>query len=170
MEIVENPKSGLSAETASSQLAQFGELLAASPELRGTLISPAVPAAKKRAVVSRLAGSLGLHRLLKSFLFVVIDHRRTPLFAEIQEAFQAQMDELNGVVRAEVAAAAAMGEGQQSQLTARLEALTARKVICSYKVEPALLGGAMVRMGSTRYDGSVRGQLEALRRRFSAGA
>ena len=63
-----------------------------------------------------------------------------------------------------------MGEGQRSQLTTRLEALTKKKVICSYAVDPALVGGATVRMGSTIYDGSVRGQLDALRRRFSADA
>ncbi len=168
VQLVEDARSGLTREAAESQLAAFSALLAESKELREALITPAVSPSRKRAAASRLADAVGLHRLLKNFLFVLIDHRRIPLFDAIREAFQARLDELQGLVRAEVAAAAALGEGQRKALTARLEAMTGKKVVSSYTVDPALLGGVTVRMGSTFYDGSVRGHLQTMRRNLGA--
>jgi F-type H+-transporting ATPase subunit delta len=132
------------------------------------LITPAVQASRKRAAAGRLADTIGMHRLLKHFIFVLIDHRRTPLFDAIREAYQARMDGLGGVVRAQVAAATELGAEKRQTLTAKLEAMTASKVVSSYTVDPALLGGVTVRMGSTIYDGSVRGHLETLRRKLGA--
>ena len=166
VEIVQDSRSGLNAESAADQLAQFSEMLALSRDLRETLVSPAVMGGRKRAAVGRLCDAAGFHRLVKNFLFLLIDHRRTRMFDEIRDSFQAQMDEWQGVVRARVEAPEELGPEQRVALRAKLEAMVGKKVICAYQVEPALLGGLSVRIGSTRYDGSVRGHLEALRRSF----
>jgi F-type H+-transporting ATPase subunit delta len=169
-DIALDPKSGLAADAAVAQLDAFQQVLDASAELRNVLATPAVSPAKKRAAVARLGGQLGLHRLILSFLNVLIDHRRTGLFREVREAFGAEVDARLGVVRAQVAAAQPLGGAQRAALESKIAGITGKQVHCSYTVDPALLGGVAVKMGSKFYDGSVRGQLDALRRRLSSGA
>src|SRR5277367_2399872 len=84
------------------QLRAIGQAIAASAELRAALLSPAVPPARKRAVVSRILGPLGLDRQTQNFLFVVIDHRRVAEFPAIVDAFEVLLDERLGFVRADV--------------------------------------------------------------------
>ena len=160
--------STLEAPVAVEQLAGFAALLKESSDLRNVLMSPAVSAARKRAVVSKLGETLGIHKLIHNFLFVVIDHRRIRQFAEISSAFQLAIDERLGRVRAQVSSAAPLGEAEQSSLQAKLAQMTGKQVRCEFQVDPSLLGGASVRIGSTIYDGSVRGQLGALRHRLAA--
>ena len=164
VEIVQDPKSGLPPETALEQLAAFESLLKESRELRVALISPAVSPARKRAVVARLAGQLGVNNLVRNLIYVLIDHHRTPLFAEVRKSFQAQMDEAHGIARAEVTAALELSPEQRAALEGRLARLTRKSMRCSYTVEPGLIGGVAVQIGSKVYDGSVRGHLDALRR------
>lgn len=170
VDIVRDPKSGLSAEAALDQLASFQATLQESRELRAVLITPAVSPAQKRAVVTRLAATLGLHPLLRSFLCVLIDHRRTPIFDAIRASFQSQIDELNGVVRPVVESPGELNPAQRSALEAQLARMTGKTVHCSYSVNPTLLGGVTVTVGSKVYDGSVSGQLDALRRQFAGAA
>jgi F-type H+-transporting ATPase subunit delta len=165
-----DPKSGLAPDLAVAQLDSFQQLLDASAELRNVLATPAVSAAKKRAAVGRLGGVLGIHRLIRSFLNVLIGHRRTGLFGEIRQAFSAELDARLGIVRAQVSAALSLSDAQRAALESSIAGLTGQQVHCSYTVDPALLGGVAVKMGSKYYDGSVRGQLDALRRRLSPGA
>jgi F-type H+-transporting ATPase subunit delta len=170
VDIVRDPKSGLSAEAATVQLASFQAALQESRELRAVLITPAVSPAKKRAVVTRVAGTLGLHPLLRSFLCVLIDHRRTPIFDAIRSSFQNQIDDLNGIVRPAVVSSQELNADQRSAMEGRLARMTGKTVHCTYSVNPALLGGVTVTIGSKVYDGSVSGQLDALRRRFAGAA
>jgi len=170
VDIVMDPKSGLSPQDALQQLSAFSGLMLSSPALRGALISPAVPNRDKRTVVDKLAGRLGAHRLVRSFLFVLIDHRRTPLLDEIREAFQAQLDEKLGVVRPKVTSARELAPEQRAQLEAQLRQMTGQEVRCGYTTDPSLLGGVAVRIGSTYYDGSARGQLQSLRRKLASEA
>jgi len=166
VEIVQDPKSGLAPETALDQLTAFEDVLKESRELRASLVSPAILASRKRAVAGRLAGQLGLHDLVRNLIYVLIDHHRTALFAEVRKSFQAQMDEANGIARAEVTGAAELNAEQRTALEDRLGKLTGKSIRCSYSVEPGLIGGVAVKIGSKVYDGSVRGQLEALRRKL----
>ncbi|MCS6951958.1 MAG: ATP synthase F1 subunit delta [Bryobacterales bacterium] len=165
-ELVFDPSKGLDPQTAVSQLDRFQELLDAAPDLRVALLSPAVPAARKRAVVTRLAERLEMPRLVRNFLFVLIDHRRTPLVREIREAFQGVVDERLGIRRAEVTSARPLDENEQARVAVQLGKLTGKRVVCRFALDSGLIGGLTARIGSTIYDGSVRGQLEALRRRL----
>ncbi|HWR49798.1 MAG TPA: ATP synthase F1 subunit delta [Bryobacteraceae bacterium] len=152
-----------------TQLTAFVSALETSGDLRNAIQSPAVTPQGKQAVVKGLSSMLGLSDLVQRFLFVVIDHRRTAMLADIGEAFEQIMDERIGVVRADVSSARELDEGEQAQLTASLGYLTGKQVRPRFRVEPHLIGGAMARIGSTVYDGSVKGQLEALKERL-AGA
>jgi F-type H+-transporting ATPase subunit delta len=160
--------SGLEPQAAIAGLADFAAAVKESPELRTILTSPAVSVARKRAVVSRLCDAMGAHKLIRNFLFVAVDHGRIASLPEIAAAFQAAVDERQGRVRAEVASASPLDEAREASLRAELARMTGKQVRCEFQVNPELIGGVSVRIGSTIYDGSVRGQLDALGARLSA--
>jgi F-type H+-transporting ATPase subunit delta len=166
-DLVFDPSKGLDAQTAARQLELFEEVLRTSPDLRIALLSPAVAPQRKRAVVARLAERLGMARLVRNFLCVLIDHRRTPLLGEIRDAFQAVVDERLGIRRAEVVSARELGDSERERVGAQLSRLTGKRVLCRFARDAGLIGGLTARIGSTIYDGSVRGQLEVLRRRLA---
>ena len=150
------------------ELADFLGLVRESPDLALMLDSPAVQRANKRAVVEALVKQMGASRTLRNFLLVVVDRGRTRLLPEIQEAFDRRLDERQGIVRAEVSSAHELAEQEKAELRGALERLTGRRVEAAYRLDPALLAGAVVRVGSTIYDGSVRTQLERMRERLAS--
>jgi F-type H+-transporting ATPase subunit delta len=160
--------SGVDAAKATQQLRSFEALLAGSPELRNALVSPAVAPARKRAVVGKLADQLGVAKIVRNFLLVLVDHRRLPGLAQIVDAFEVQLDARLGFIRAELHSARELDERQKTALSDELSRMTGKKVRARFAVEPELIGGVLVRIGSTVYDGSVRGQLDALGRRLAA--
>ena len=141
----------------------FLALLRESAQLGVLLGSPAVSRANKHAVAQALVERMGASRTLRNLLFVVIDQRRMGLLPEIQQAFEARLDEMEGVARADVTSARELNERERKQLRTVLERLSGRRVEANYELDPALIAGAVVRVGSTIYDGSVRMQLERLR-------
>jgi F-type H+-transporting ATPase subunit delta len=168
VDLVMTPAAGIDARAVAAELLALESAMSASPELRQVLQSPAVPPARKRALVAKLAGPLGISRVVRNFLCVVIDRRRTRLLPEIRQACQAILDERSGIARAEVASARELSAEQRAELSGQLAKLTGKRVECQYAVNENLIGGATARIGSTIYDGSVRGQLEALRRRLAS--
>jgi F-type H+-transporting ATPase subunit delta len=161
------PAGGLRPEDALSQLRAFAGALAASRELENALMTPAVPTSRKRAVVGRIAGVLKLSPIARNFLFVLIDHRRIALLDAILHSFELIVDERMGYARAEVSAPRELTETQREAINAQLEKITGKRIRMRVAVDPALIGGVMARIGSTVYDGSVRGQLQTLGRRLS---
>lgn len=166
-EVVLAPGSSVDQQTALDQLRALESLIAESSALRTVLLSPAVPASKKRAIAAKLAGPLGIAKPLRNFLFVLIDRRRIGLLSEIREAFEAMLDERNGVVRADVTSAAGLSDSQRESLQAQLSRLSGKRVRLEFREDPKLLGGVVARIGSTVYDGSVRGELDTLRKRLA---
>jgi F-type H+-transporting ATPase subunit delta len=168
VEVVTRPGSPLVADKAIEELSAFWAVFQSSTELRNVLFSPAVPPAKKRAVLGEVSVRLGLSRTSQNFLYVVTDHRRLNLLNEMIAAVQGLLDERQGVVRAAVTSAQPASPEQQEALAARLGQLTGKQVRAQFAVDTALLGGAVARIGSTIYDGSVRGQLQALERQLAS--
>ena len=168
VDVLVDPKStsGTTPELALEQLKGFSKMLDGSTELSAVLLSPAVSPARKRAVVARFAEMLPLAKTIKNFLFVVIDHRRTPLLHGILDAIQAQLDERMGIARAEISSASALSEQQKAQIQASFSTKTGKTIRGQFTVNPDLIGGVMVRIGSTIYDGSVRGSLDGLRKKL----
>ena len=150
------------------QLRAVSQMVETSPELRTVLLSPAVPPARKRAVMSRLAPAAGLSGVVLNFLFVAIDRRRANILGEIADAFETVLDERSGVVRAEVQSAAELNERQRAAIQQELSRVAGKQVRCEFAVDPALIGGVVARVGSTVYDGSVRTQLASMRERLAA--
>lgn len=169
-EIVFEPRSQLKPDEVLSQLADVESLLAQSRELRSVLNSPAVSAAHKKKVMAKLASELGVSHILQNFLFVLIDHKRIARLADIRESLESKMDEHRGVIRADIVSAAPIEEPQQRALEAKLMELAGKRVRLHLTVDTALIGGATARLGSTLFDGSVRGRLESIRRKLTSEA
>jgi F-type H+-transporting ATPase subunit delta len=161
-----DPKRGADPQGVAGELALFADALEASSDLRNVLMSPAVAPARKRAVVAQLAKQGGISGLVRNFLYVVIDHRRTALLPEIREAFRTLTYERMGMVEADISAARELPAGQREKVAERLGRMTGKRVQCRFAVNESLIGGMVARIGSTIYDGSVQGQLKALRRKL----
>ena len=157
------------AESIALELEAFQTLREENPELRILFSTPAISTSKKRAVLAELAPRLGLTPLTRNFLNVVTQHDRMNLLAEIAPAFRTLLDERLGVAVAEITTARPLDEAEKQDLTGALRARTGREVRIQYSLDPAVIGGAVARVGSTIYDGSVRGQLERLRAGLLAG-
>ncbi|MGH9658185.1 MAG: ATP synthase F1 subunit delta [Bryobacteraceae bacterium] len=168
VDVVTGPASRVEPPRAGSEIEAFLEVLDGSVELRNVLTSPAVPPGRKRAVVDRLAGSLELSKTIRNFLLVLIDHRRIRALPEILGAFRSLLDERLGVLRVAVASARPLGPSLESALSSGLASVTGKRIVLDPAVDASLLGGVVARVGSTVYDGSVRGKLDALARRLAA--
>jgi F-type H+-transporting ATPase subunit delta len=141
----------------------FAEAFTSVPDLRNALESPALNAEVKHRVIEELAATMKLDAAVRNFIFLLVDHRRTELLAEIQQAFREELNTRLGIVEAEVTSARELSAGAKKELTSVLEQRTGKKVEARFQEDEALLGGAIVRLGSTIYDGSVRDQLNRLR-------
>lgn len=168
VDIVMAPGSPLKPEDAVSQLAAAEALIDESPELRIALLTPAIQNSHKRDVMANLLERIGGSPLIKNFIYVVIDHRRIGILAEIREAFELNLDERLGFVRAEVSSAAPLNASSSAGLESALSKLTGKRMRLRFDVDPALLGGVVARIGSTVYDGSVRGELRQLGKKLAA--
>ena len=150
------------------QLGDFTAAYASSTELRNILASPAVSKAEKRGVAERISARLGAGKIVRNFLFVVIDHQRTQSLPEIFESFQNVLRERQGVAEAEIFSPTALSEAQKKEMTQALERLTGKRVEAKFSLDTRLLGGVMVRVGDTIYDGSLRKRLNVLREQLAA--
>jgi F-type H+-transporting ATPase subunit delta len=167
-DVVTASGSALQPPEAVAQLRSFDASLENSAELRNALITPAVPGSRKKAVVGRVADLLALSRITRNFLYVLVDHRRIALLAEIIQVFERIVDERLGYAQALVYSAQALTDPQRAAVTTQFEKLTGKRIRTRFSVDESLIGGIVAHIGSTVYDGSVRGQLATLERRLEA--
>jgi F-type H+-transporting ATPase subunit delta len=167
VDIVLQPGSPLKPEDAVAQLQSAAKMVAESAELRNALLTPAISPSRKRAAMGKLLEELGASQIIRNFVFVVIDHRRIGMLDEMREAFELALEERMGFARAEVVSATELDAQRSAQLETELSRLTGKRMRLRFAVDPELLGGATARIGSTLYDGSLRGQLQQMRRELT---
>ncbi len=155
-------------ESVLHQLADFGSAYAESAELRNFLSNPAVAREAKHGVIEKLVARIGASKIIRNFLFVVVDNQRTQQLPHMIETFQEVIRQRQGVAEAEVDSAMELNAAQKTQLLQSLERLTGKKIQAKYSLDPALLGGAVVRIGDTIYDGSLKKRLNQMRTRLAA--
>ena len=156
------------AEPAAKQLGNIALLYAQSAELRTFLASPAVTIETKHTVIEKLTARMGASKIIRNFLFVITDHRRAHLLPEITATFQQVIRQREGIAEAEVSSAVELSAAQKKEMAVTLARLVGKKVETKYSLDAALLGGAVVRIGDTIYDGTLRGRLNELRARLTA--
>jgi len=138
-------------------------LLAESDPLRRVLENPSIPGDRKRAVLDAMNQRMGMTRQARNFIAVLTDHRRLPLFSDIVKQVQQELNDRLGFADAEVSSARPLSDPEKRLLEAEITKLTGKSVRARYEEDKSLLGGAVVKVGSTIYDGSVKGQLEKIR-------
>ena len=157
----------IDATTAIQQVRDMVATVEGSSELRMVWESPAVPAEQKRAVLDSIAGQSAMLRPIRNFFAVLIDHDRIPMIAQIARQFETELNTQLGFVEAGVTSSRQLSADEKQGLESQVERMTGKKVRAKYDTNPELLGGAVVRVGSTIYDGSVRGQLRKLKEQLA---
>jgi F-type H+-transporting ATPase subunit delta len=122
-----------------------------------------VDGAVKNKIITAIAAKMGLNDAVRNFICLIVDHRRTHLFQEILPVFSTELNKRLGIAEAEVTTARALSDAEKKDLLAVLQRRTGKKIEARFAEDNTLLGGAVVRVGSTVYDGSVREQLNRLR-------
>ena len=151
------------------QLADFEATWNGSPELQAFFENPAVAAQQKVAILDKLNAKLGMQKELRNLIAVLIDHDRIKQVREVIAAYRAELQERIGIRQAEIVTARALSDEERSQLIEGVTKLAGAKIQADFKLDESILGGAIVRIGSTVYDGSVRGRLDRLKETLVAG-
>lgn len=144
-------------------------LLKESDPLRRVLENPSIPGDRKRAVLDAITQRLGTTRQVRNFVAVITDNRRLPLFSEILKQVEQELDDRQGFAEAQVSSARQLSDPEKQMLEVEIAKMTGKKVRARYAQDASLLGGAVVQVGSTIYDGSVKGQLERIREQLVEG-
>ena len=145
----------------------LAQLVASSRELRDVWEAPSIPAEQKRALLDAIVAREGISRPVRNFTAVLMDHRRIKFLQPIVTEFEQELNRRMGFVEAQIVSARELGAPERSRLEAQVEKLTGQKVRARYAQDGSILGGAIVRVGSTIYDGSVQGQLDRIREAIS---
>lgn len=151
------------ASRAKADFAGFVEAFYGVADLRNFLESPAVDIAVKQKVIQSLAARMRLDENVANFIHLIVRHGRTELLREIERALGEELNARMGIAEAEVTSARALSDSERRNLTTALERRTGKKIEARFSEDKSLLGGAVVRVGSTIYDGSIRERLSRLR-------
>jgi F-type H+-transporting ATPase subunit delta len=135
------------------------------PRIREFLETPRIDIPTKQRALEASFGSR-VPDLFLRFLLVVVANRRQALFREIAQQYQLLIDEARGRVHAEILVAREADESLKREIEASLERRLGKDVIPTFRVDPSLIGGIVIRIGGQVLDGSLRRRTAALRRRL----
>jgi F-type H+-transporting ATPase subunit delta len=158
----------LDANRVLDELRSIASSSQASPELRKVWASPAVAAEQKRRLLDAIVSRERISPATRNFVAVLIDHRRIALIEEVLADFEKQLYSRLGFEEAQITSARELDPAERRALEFQIEKLTGKKVRAHYGRDQSILGGAIVQVGSTIYDGSVKGQLERIREQLGS--
>jgi F-type H+-transporting ATPase subunit delta len=145
------------------------EVLEGSPDLRRVMESPAVKHAEKMRLLDAIAQRAGFKTVVRNFMAVLIERGHTAALPAIVRQFQVELNQRLGLVEAGVTSARELSAAEKAAMESQVAELTGLRVVAHYSTDQNLLGGAIVKVGSTIYDGSLRGQLRRIKEQLSAG-
>jgi F-type H+-transporting ATPase subunit delta len=153
------------ADAVSEQLTTFAGTLAQNRELADVLFNPAYTREQRTRVMEALLQAFSpVEPALANTLRLLVDRNRLGYLPDIARLFRDMADAQAGRVRGQVTSAVPLSPDTLQQLTSTLQQLTQRNVVLDTRVDPSILGGLSAQVGSTLYDGTLRTQLEQLRR------
>lgn len=150
------------------QMQSVVALVDSSADLRNVWDNPSVPADQKRKLLDSISKRLVIDPMVRNFLAVLIDHHRIGAIGIVAKQFETELDSRLGIAEAKVKSARDLTTDERLALETQIKSVTGKSVRASYTTDKNLIGGAVVQVGSTIYDGSVRGQLSKLRETLSA--
>ena len=158
----------LDLEKSGQELAATAAFVAGNEALQRVLANPAIPASRKRAVLEKLLERSPVTPAVARILLLLADRDRLALLHEVAEMYHQRVMDHQRVVRAQVTTAVALPADRVAALQEGLAAVTGRQVHLDVRVDPSIVGGAVARIGSVVYDGSVTTQLEKLKQQLIA--
>lgn len=159
---------GVADEVVERQLDSLMAAWNAAPELREAMADPSIPAEQKLAVLDRLSATLQLLPALRNLLAVLIDHGRIAALDEVIAAFRSWWQQRQGIAQAEILTARELDSADQARLVEKVTGLAGARVRATFRTDPSILGGVIVRLGSAVYDGSVLGRMDRLKQALNA--
>lgn len=157
-------------DRTAQELETFAALMASHPALGAVISNPAVPAAKKRAMVDAIVAGAGqVSDPVARTLALLADRDRLTLVPALARAFGERVMDHRQIVRAEVTTAVAIDDARVKAIADALGRATGRHVMVEPKVDASILGGVVARVGSVVYDGSVARQLEKMKESLVEG-
>jgi len=157
----------LNPEKTVAEFQQMADVVNSSRELRNVLQNPAVSREQKLKLLDSIIQHIGATKMLRNFLAVLIDHRRIGNIGDLLEQFKRELDRRMGIADAKVSSVRELSSAEKKSLEQQLTTLTGNVVRATYSQDPGLLGGVLVRVGSTIYDGSVHGRLQRMRQELA---
>jgi F-type H+-transporting ATPase subunit delta len=148
------------------QLGDFAATFEGSKDLRELLLNPSIPVRKRVSILDAVNARVGCGPKVRNFLAVLISHERLTALSEIVEEYRLEMNRRSLISDAEVVTARPLAEPERTRLQGQVAELAGTRVNATFREDKSLIGGAIVRIGSTIYDGSVRGRLERLKERL----
>jgi F-type H+-transporting ATPase subunit delta len=152
------------------QLDDFLSTFDGSAELRALFANPAISVAQKVDILDKLNVKLGLQKQVRNLLAVLIKNDRIAQVHEVVDAWHAELQQREGIRPVEIVTARELSEQDRTGLVAGIGKLAGARIQASFKLDKSILGGTVVRIGSTVYDGSVRGRLERLKNQLTANS
>lgn len=141
----------------------FQSLIDESADLKRLVLSPVFTAQDQIKALEALSGKIGLDGLVANFLKVVASNRRLFALPGMIKAYRQIASAHRGEVTAEVTSAHALTAGQETELKAALKGVTGKDVALAVTVDPSILGGLIVKVGSRQIDTSLRTKLSTLK-------
>ena len=151
------------ADAVKGELAVFGQLVAANENLASAFSNPSIAHKSKENVLDELLKHIKPSRTSSNFLRVLLQNGRLADLDQINDRFAAVLDERRGIVAAEVISARELPDAERKEFETTLEKLTGKDMQITFVVDPEIIGGAVTRIGSNVYDGSVKTKLENLK-------
>ncbi len=158
--------SHLDTTAVQQQLQDFSGTLAGSSELREVLMNPSIAREQKLKVLDAIAARIGMFPQVRNFIAVIVEHQRLHELDEILAEYHNVVDEQLNLAEADITTAHPLNDQDRDELEAQVAKLVGGRVRATYHQDATLLGGAVVRIGSTVYDGSIRAQLQQLKQRL----
>jgi len=152
---------------AQRQLSDFAETLAGSSALREVLESPSIELAQKLKVLDAIAARLEMFPQVRNFVAVILEHHRLAELGEILVEYGEVVDQHAGAVEARIISARPLDDAARTYMESQISKLAGARIRASYTEDASLLGGAVVEIGTTIYDGSVRAQLQQLKQKLA---
>ena len=156
-------------EQMDAEVGAFAQMIRDSRELHDVFASPVVSQEQKRSVLDAIIERTAVSAMIANLLRTMLSHYRLHNLTEVHEQFRRAINRRRGIALAEVTTAAPASQEAQDMLTLKLQELVGKKVQVQFKTDPALIGGAVTRLESVVYDGSIRTQLQTVKQRLKEG-